>query len=1417
MLVAKEPKSQEIVDIGHDVPVAENSGAPITEEASQIDQASTQAEPVAVELVNPISTTEEAVKLTETVQSPPAFEEDHEIIVVAENVPHNDDEAKAEITNVRGRLKSIDRAAGSLVKPAVSDFKVASDEEAKVAIHSVRSRLKTTERSLGVTPILEQAPLPQEPVTEAPIAHNIIDDKNVNELIATIATNLNGEEHHQTKFESALEESKKKLKSRSNSVSDKPLSMIAKKHEDHVIHSNPPAKQVVHVAAPAANDDTPIEAVAEEPKAPEGVNRRRSVKEVAASLNSKKPESEISKPHIPESISSGVPVDAEKEYTSIRKGLKSTGKLSTVAQADKTKENSGTDEASVDNSEPKSGLKRKNSIVKDMAAKLDDTIEHEKQASPPESPVITRENISKDAEQECSSIRSALKPTVKLPPAASETPSTTQAPDISPAKIFTSQASKQPTVHHEEFNNIKSSLKPTGKRQEIGHSEKSDTVSHSRQQSFGNAVKRLSVKFDEVSTPKKEEIPSSPSISANPEAEYSAIRSKLKSTGKLGGTDQQHQKIEEKTSISVEHPITKKEEHARKLTSSSTVKQLASKINQQNETAPIGNAKPETKEENYESIRKGLKSTGKLQIETEQGKLSASRTAAELSSPVEVPSIRQRSPTSSSIKSVTPLTSGGGADFEVAKKQLKETGAIQVGQSSPTSPVGHNASQSSVLSSPVALRKAKTTPVPSSPKLSESEIPDYDSVKKVLKSTGKIQAEIGEANQRERELQLRSPIVEVKRLPVTQRGKSSPISSRPMSVVNAPAADLDLLKKSLKTTGKLDSNEDVAAPTKNQEEHSNEELTNLRNGLKSAGHSKRDETSKERRTSVADAVNQMNSNNSSTASPVLLKKTITQGQQPSQKKFEPNSGEIVISDVKEQRRLSVGEQVQQINANNSQTSSPIIQNKLVSPSRIKYEVAAEQSSIDSVVESNLGKTSDDDKFESPALDSIERIIAKSEDSSSDSLAVSASSQKSSNDSPLSPRVATAPFQRRVVVGNTNSSNNSSTSSMTESAAFASKRDYKPLTAEKKSPYGRKRFDELDEDVQTANDQVDLVGKADEQNRRLSGGGETIPLFERRRSNNYDAGSNPGLSNESAGTAKVESQSRYQQSSVDAAPLFQRRRSNYDEKFDTSASVPNEQAPNKAPETPQRRKSILKKKQLLDGDSDTESKVPSRSRASTTGKEFTPIAIQKQATQETASAFNSNEDVEQSQLPSPPPRKASASSSPEHTRRNSVKEVAVNDDAQLYLVKGRKKMVLQRVPLELHSIDLSNCFLLDLPADPSAQAKTTTRTLFICSGLYSSKVRFNKTIELANLMKDHDYATKASVVIVDLSTVKYRNISAEEMYFWKYLINGNGTPLREVTKNEIVEKVDKVPKYAPNDSSLEEVTEYDDPKLFRYVK
>ncbi len=73
--------------------------------------------------------------------------------------------------------------------------------------------------------------------------------------------------------------------------------------------------------------------------------------------------------------------------------------------------------------------------------------------------------------------------------------------------------------------------------------------------------------------------------------------------------------------------------------------------------------------------------------------------------------------------------------------------------------------------------------------------------------------------------------------------------------------------------------------------------------------------------------------------------------------------------------------------------------------------------------------------------------------------------------------------------------------------------------------------------------------------------------------------------------------------------------------------------------------------------------------------------------------------------------------------------------------------------------------MDFPGSNFAQR----RLLFVVFGSQTAAVRRTKCIEMANSMKDLDYAGKAEIVTVDVGTVMDRSISGLEMKFWEALI------------------------------------------------
>ena len=59
-----------------------------------------------------------------------------------------------------------------------------------------------------------------------------------------------------------------------------------------------------------------------------------------------------------------------------------------------------------------------------------------------------------------------------------------------------------------------------------------------------------------------------------------------------------------------------------------------------------------------------------------------------------------------------------------------------------------------------------------------------------------------------------------------------------------------------------------------------------------------------------------------------------------------------------------------------------------------------------------------------------------------------------------------------------------------------------------------------------------------------------------------------------------------------------------------------------------------------------------------------------------------------------------------------------------------------------------------------------RHLFVCSGLKSPKVRRNRALEHASLMKDFDYGGKAEILSVDYGSIQGRAIPEKEHLFWR---------------------------------------------------
>ncbi|KAI3642971.1 hypothetical protein MP228_012526 [Amoeboaphelidium protococcarum] len=128
---------------------------------------------------------------------------------------------------------------------------------------------------------------------------------------------------------------------------------------------------------------------------------------------------------------------------------------------------------------------------------------------------------------------------------------------------------------------------------------------------------------------------------------------------------------------------------------------------------------------------------------------------------------------------------------------------------------------------------------------------------------------------------------------------------------------------------------------------------------------------------------------------------------------------------------------------------------------------------------------------------------------------------------------------------------------------------------------------------------------------------------------------------------------------------------------------------------------------------------------------------------------------------------------------------------LMVVKGKKKVSLQVLPLQLKSLNQTDAFILDMsPAhqlgsnmkeDPE---RPLFRLLFVLSGEKTSRVRRTKAIELANLVKDKDYGGRAEIALVEMQNIKERTVQEKEFIFWQTVAQQQSLP----SKNDIVEQI-----------------------------
>ncbi|KND00549.1 uncharacterized protein SPPG_04857 [Spizellomyces punctatus DAOM BR117] len=126
--------------------------------------------------------------------------------------------------------------------------------------------------------------------------------------------------------------------------------------------------------------------------------------------------------------------------------------------------------------------------------------------------------------------------------------------------------------------------------------------------------------------------------------------------------------------------------------------------------------------------------------------------------------------------------------------------------------------------------------------------------------------------------------------------------------------------------------------------------------------------------------------------------------------------------------------------------------------------------------------------------------------------------------------------------------------------------------------------------------------------------------------------------------------------------------------------------------------------------------------------------------------------------------------PTRTRQSSTaSQTAMKRPVQteLYLVKGKRKMYLTRVPIEVETLNHGDVFVLVVPKVDDGEAHSAT--ILVWSGKDAGKVKRAKGKEIGMRMKDKEWGTHAVVSVLEDGVD-----SPDAEMFWKVLTNGART-------------------------------------------
>ncbi|TPX71149.1 hypothetical protein SpCBS45565_g01208 [Spizellomyces sp. 'palustris'] len=123
--------------------------------------------------------------------------------------------------------------------------------------------------------------------------------------------------------------------------------------------------------------------------------------------------------------------------------------------------------------------------------------------------------------------------------------------------------------------------------------------------------------------------------------------------------------------------------------------------------------------------------------------------------------------------------------------------------------------------------------------------------------------------------------------------------------------------------------------------------------------------------------------------------------------------------------------------------------------------------------------------------------------------------------------------------------------------------------------------------------------------------------------------------------------------------------------------------------------------------------------------------------------------------------------PTRTRQSSIaSQTAMKRPlhSELYLVKGKRKMYLTRVPIEVETLNHGDVFVLVVPKVEDGEAHSAT--ILVWSGKDAGKVKRAKGKEVGMRMKDKEWGTHAVVSVLEDGAD-----SPDAEMFWKVLTNG----------------------------------------------